>query len=218
MQRPNYILLASLAINVVLAIALFKGCNCNCPEVVAYKEWSDTVNRKPQDVKPVVITKKIKPVKILPVAAAPVKSSAGVGSLSGFGECGSGRSTPAPYSTCNDTAIYSDTTEEANAYLAVVADTITDNRIIGRSISFWNLSPVITKHTEKVITAKERIRVYLGLSVGFMASYTDKRLYNFNVGPDVFITEPHGVLLGYGFDARNNGHRLTFAYKIKLKK
>lgn len=209
-------LLVSLLINGVLLFLLFKQYNCDCTQTTVTHQWTDTIFVKVRDVRPSVTVKVPEAYRVIkkPVAKT-FAPTAAQGSVSE----GSGGSVTAPvFSPCSQTVVYSDTTEETNAYRAVIEDTLFENRITGRRITFWNLTPKLVEHIEKTTALKERVRVYLGLSVGFEASYKEKRVSNYNIGPEVFITEPHGVLLGYGYDAKNNGHRLTFAYKIKLRK
>lgn len=204
---------------VALLLLLLRGCENNCPETTIVKKWTDTVYLTIYDVRPSItvkvpeawrVVKKPKPAIVSP---SPVQGESLVSVKAGASGYAS-----APFSACDETVVYTDTTEEANAYRAIIEDTLTGNRITGRRITFYDISPRITGHVEKTIPLKERVRLYLGLSVGFTASYTDKKISNINFGPEVFVTAPVGALVGYGFDARNNGHRLTFAWKIKLKK
>lgn len=240
----NRALPVSVAFNLVMAVLLllcWRSCRpLPCPDGVVVKQWSDTVHVNEATAKPdmsesVPVVRSIKPTSNTThpnpsqegkskVSPFPVSVSA-----EGAGYCFSGTSAQLPPSplkggqedvsgNCSDLVQYEDTFYKADEYRAVLMEMVNNNRIISRKIAWQNLQPVITEHVEKTVPLKERVRIYLGLSVGFEASYAHKKVSNFNVGPDVFLTAPNGMLFGYGFDAKNNGHRVTFAYKIKLKK
>jgi hypothetical protein len=213
MTRATYI---SVFINAILAVIIFfllRGCGAPCPEGVVIKHTIDTIRVKPDQVTAVTASYKPTIRKVIKAHTAAPDSF-----FHGAVVSGSGRSTPAAHFFCNDTVIQSDTLMQPDNYWLAFADTVAGNSIIGKGVQFKNLSPRIVETITKTITLKEKVSVYLGISAGFEASYKEKRVSNFNIGPEVIITEPHGVLLGYGYDVKNNGHRLLFAYKIKLRK
>lgn len=212
-MRISYFFIGSVALNVLLILLLFKGCNCNCPDAVVTKHTIDTVRVKVEDVKPSVIThvpvvKKILTPKILVPTLPPLNVS--------------DNSIPLLRDTvinpCNFIVIYNDTTEEADKYRAIIEDTVTGNRITGRKISFFNLTPRIVETIEKTIPLKERVRLYAGVFAGVQGSYSQKQITGWSAGPELAVTFPVGAMVGYGYDARNNGHQLHFLYKIKLIK
>lgn len=229
MSKSTISLIVSVLLNVVLLLLLgwqFKNYQNPCPDEEIVRQWIDTVYVTPAKVKPSIVVKVPEAYRVItpksPKGDFKSKTTNSNFSLipaKGVVSVGSGSSVPAPvFSPCDETVEISDTTEIANDYRAIIIDTLNGNKIVGRGITFYNLHPIIAKHVEKIAPVKESIRVYLGITAGFEANYKEKRVSNFNLGPEIFITEPHGAMIGYGFDAKNNGHRLSFLYKIKLKK
>lgn len=221
----NRALPISIGINALLLVLLFlamRGCNSSPCEDALTIRYVDTIYKLVENVKPDVteVVPVIRSVHRQPSTTnrQHISSLSPLVSVSASAE-GAGVVSGTPLENdCSALVQYEDTFYKPDEYRAILHELVNNNKIISRKISWWNLQPEIIKHVDKTIVPKERVRVYLGLSVGFEASYAAKKVSNFNVGPDVFITEPHGCLVGYGYDAKNNGHRVTFAYKIKLRK
>lgn len=215
MSSRNFFLI-SLAINLLLIAMLYRSCNKPCAEATVTRHWTDTVYVDESKVTPTITISRPQPrsvKKYTAIVAAPLTHSAGADSLAWGGEASAPNG-----ADCNELVAYLDTLYEPDKYKAEIYELVTGNRIQSRRITFWPLVPQVVEHVEKTMPAKERIQLYLGVFAGIQASYTQKRVSVFNVGPQLVITEPHGLMLGYGFDARNNGHQLQLLYKIKLKR
>ena len=220
MNRP---LLMSVGLNIVLAIALLlclKQCgNQPCPDATVITKWTDTVfvNEKTAHTDTAILTPIVRVIhkhknnNDTSLSFSPTVSVFIPGSAENTTRTSS-------FYDCADTIEYSDTTYRKNEYRAVIHEQISGNKIIQRKLLFTNLSPQIVEHIDKIIPQRERVRVYLGVMAGFEASYSQKKISNFNLGPELIVTEPHGALLEYGYDAKNNGHRIVFAWKIKTSK
>lgn len=210
--RINYSALASFALNVLLIIAiiaLLRGCgSAPCLEAEhTIERHSDTVyiarNEPAQRITDYPVPKAIRPY-VLPrqtdtVVLAYTEQVAGI---------------------CSDTVEYCNDYDSANVYRAHVYELVSGNRIIWRDISWQNTAPerVITNTVKETIVQrdKEKLRLYAGAFVGFSRPYNPSEGNRWSIGPSLLLTEPHGIAIGYGFDARNNGHLVNLYYKIKL--
>jgi hypothetical protein len=67
------------------------------------------------------------------------------------------------YTVQSDTAVYADSLREADLFRAIITDTLTANRIIGRSLRWADLSPIEVKTvTNTVLKKQPLIKAYLG--------------------------------------------------------
>jgi hypothetical protein len=211
-----------MAINVILLIILFKGCNCVDCEVVGERRWTDTIRTENPPV--VVIDDVPTPKKIIPrknikasILSAVLQNSEGsLPAMVAHSTDSSDRLSGASVD-CDDLVEYDTTYYEVDNYRIRLQEWVMNNRIINRKINHQNLKPSIVEHVEKTIEKKKTIEVFAGAFGGFQRPYSGGA-WNWTVGPEVFIEEPHGVVVGYGFDAKNNGHAVHLLYKIKLKK
>lgn len=214
MQKHAIVTLCSVALNIVLLSFLLRCCTANpCaqeePKTVVK---IDTVRVKEAEVKPVVKVHRPKLVHVSKPAVGDSKASV-VSEESGY------RPVATPSPCPSDTAIYADTLYQADAYRAIVDDTLIDNRITGRRFTFFNLSPTITKTITITEKQKEKVRLYGGAFAMVRTDYVNPRqITGWSIGPSVLLTTPKGAAMSYSFDARNNGHSATFFYLIKLKR
>lgn len=216
MNRLAPYLAGSVLLNVILLVLLVRGCGVpNCPETVIIKHTIDTIRPDIDTITPQIVTSVPKPRNINkrsePIAAAQDSFSC----VSGFHEAGGAMSAT---SSCFDEVSYSDTTEVKDSYRAIINEVVQDNRIKSRELVFYNLTPRIVETIEKIQPQRERVRVYAGFFAGVQGSYTRKQITGWSAGPELMLTMPVGAAVGYGYDARNNGHQLHFLYKIKLRK
>lgn len=217
--------IVSLLLNGTLAYFLISCHTQPCAEVLSRK-WTDTVyvneNKVPATVE--VSKAKVKPKKVYSTTPA------GTGTVvSLVGEGASSRpaaphlSLPAAHALniitegpCNDSVyVFERIFRIERNYTATLVDTFQHNEIIGWSFTHKNLKPQITEH--EVIVKKPKVAVYIGAFGGFSRPYNSTQAWNWTLGPEVFISTPMGLMAGYGFDAKNNGHTVHLNYKIRLK-
>jgi hypothetical protein len=215
MQKHAIVTLCSVALNIVLLSFLLRCCTANpCPQQEATKVIEiDTVYADETQVKPTIQTKRPRLVKVTSPTVGDSRVSVSVDEESGCRPVATSSLCP------SDTAIYADTLFEANAYRAIVEDTLIDNRISGRRFTFFNLTPSITKTVTITEKQKEKVRLYGGAFAMVRTDYVNPRqITGWSIGPSVLLTTPKGAAMSYSFDARNNGHSATFFYLIKLKR
>lgn len=112
---------------------------------------------------------------------------------------------------CGVIVYYTDTIT-SDSIKAVVNDTVTCNRITGRSVYMVNLKPCI--NTTTTVVRKEKWKVYVGAS--FMIP--QRELQRWGVGGSALLTIPKIGGISYTFDARNFTHIGTFYALIRFKK
>lgn len=208
----DYVKLISIALNVVLLAFLLRCCSLQPPcaeQSPDIKVKVDTIRPNLKDVKPIVISTRPEPVKVLPV-----RGFFGVTDSSGA-QC------PAACLPQHlDTAIYYDSLHVPDSYAASFTDTITGNRLTGRTVRFYNLTPVIKETITVTNRHTEKIGVYAGGFAGARFAYGQpaiNKITGWSAGPAVLVTFPKGVAVQYGFDALNNGHSAAALFKIRLK-
>ena len=204
-MKKNLTLAASLLVNVLLLLLLFRGCgDGNCPE--------ETVREK-------IVIQRVDENKALPfiVKRIPVPGNTITLRDTFWNYIPTGDSAITFIDSCGDVIVYRDSFYHADSFKLVVMDTVQHNRLQGREIRFTDLSPTIIHTIEKVTPLKERWRLYAGAFGGYSKPYNGSTA-NWTVGPSLLLTIPQGVGITYGFDAKNNGHLLGLYYKIKLKK
>jgi len=222
--RINWLYVSSVVLNVVLLMFLLRCCSLlqePCLQTEKETVRIDTVRVNEAKAPVAVAHSKPKPKRVLPIRKAGVVNQPPSPDTVRMDVrvSGSGRSSASTVFYCpSDTAYYADSIRKTDSFSAVVYDTVFDNRIQGRSISFKNLTPTTTTTIERVVKERERIRLYVGAFAGVQIDYRTRGVSNWTIGPEMMLTIPQGAALRYGFDAKNNGHLLGVLYKIKLKK
>lgn len=112
---------------------------------------------------------------------------------------------------CDEVMYYSDTIKGEDCK-AVINDTISKNRITGRSVWMANLKPEI--RTTETVVKRERWKVYVGAS--FTINPKDKTRWG--IGPSALLTIPKVGGISYTFDAKNFSHSGTFYALIRFRK
>lgn len=112
-------------------------------------------------------------------------------------------------SPCSDIAYYSDTIT-GDSCRAVINDTVSDNRITGRSVWMVNLKP----DTKITVVKREKWKFYLGGSFTINQNNTQR----WGVGPSALLTIPKVGGISYYFDAKNFAHTGTFFALIRFHK
>lgn len=115
-------------------------------------------------------------------------------------------------SACDSVVMYSDTVEQPGNFKAVIVDTLLNNNIIGRSVWWVNLKPLIRETI--TLPPKEKPRLYIGASIKIPGA----RGVNWGLGPSALATIPKAGAIGYSYDVLGNCHSLTFMALIKLKR
>jgi hypothetical protein len=222
MPRINWFYVGSVLLNIILLMFLLRCCSLlNAPcENIREVVRIDTVRVPENKVVPVVAHSNPKPKRVsFPRKAGVVNLPVSADDSVDVRVSGSGRSSASTVFNCTtDTAYYADTIRKPDSFVAVVNDTLYDNRLQGRSIVFKNLSPTVVTTIERTVQAKERIRLYVGAFAGVQIDYRTRAVSNWTIGPELMLTIPQGAALHYGFDAKNNGHNIGLLYKIKLKR
>lgn len=117
-------------------------------------------------------------------------------------------------SPCDTINYYSDTTinRMPDSCMIVVNDTITDNKISGRSIWFQSRMPLIKTTITEV--RKEKWKVYIGGAF----TYNARELQRWGAGPEVLLTIPKIGGVNYIYDGKNNAHTIGVMALIRFKK
>lgn len=115
-------------------------------------------------------------------------------------------------SACHSIIMYADTIERTGDFKAVIVDTLVNNSIVGRSVWWVNLKPLIRETV--TIPPKEKPRFYIGASVKIPGT----RGGSWGLGPSAVATIPNTGAVGYSYDVLGNCHSLTFMALIKLKR
>lgn len=217
--------IASTVLNAALMLSIVmmaRFCRSNCPEGVTVK--THTVQTKPTE--PVLKTFVSYPQpKEITAAASPRKKGP---HMDGAGVSGTVAGAPAvflceedsdPFShICDTVFVYNDTTLIPDTAMIVVEEQIQCSRINRRRVTYHHLLPHTVTYIDRTTPARERIRFYGGLQGGIRRPYADGARTAWAFGPALLLTEPHGMAVGYGFDAVQNGHQVQLLYKIKLKR
>jgi hypothetical protein len=226
----------SLGLNiafVVLVIMLLKHCGCPpCYEAGETVVTIDTI--RPTDTIPKMISLGVPtPVKSIPKKVfkkATVKKSFTVDSVWQIDTDGKAfayvkdfhgvglaeddclgpavASVPSPCDTIN---IYSDTIYKRDTCTFIVNDTV-EGRILGRSILYANLQPLIRETITHV--KKDKWKVY----VGGAFTYNGKFLDRWGAGPKAAVAIPKIGAIDYYFDAKNMSHTVGVMALIRFKK
>ena len=221
MHKLLIVAFTAFCIGTLLGTLMMKSCTVPCPEAIITKQWADTsrpdvktVVPQVTETKPVPRTITRRKTDLRNSAFSPAGGDSGLISVSRGGDL---HTTPTTTADCSEMVEYSDTLHKPDAYTAILYEVVSENKIQHRSIRFYNLTPTITQHTEKIIPQRERVKVYAGAFSGFGRNYTGGR-WNWSIGPEVMVSVPFGLMAGYGFDAKNNMHQVQLLYKIKLRK
>ena len=219
MGRIGKLRLTSLLANVVLVpafiILLWLYLTKPCPECLPIERVvTKTVTIPVKDTTPKLASKKTpSPKKIIYALADknknPEKDLPEVKPTVTTEDCDSA-GTVAP-SACNDLAIYSETYEKDSCKV-IVNDTVTGNRIAGRSVWIVNLKP----DTKQIITITQREKVKLYVGVGF--SVNQLHMERWGIGPSALLTIPKVGGIAYSFDAKNFSHQGTVYALIRIKR
>jgi hypothetical protein len=203
---------------VVLVIILLKHCGCPpCYEAGETVVKIDTI--RPLDTIPKVISVGIPtPVKSIPkkvfrkatFSKKEIVDTAfhGVGLAEDDCQGQAVASVPSPCDTIN---IYSDTIYKRDTCTFIVNDTV-EGRILGRSILYANLQPLIRETITHV--KKDKWKVY----VGGAFTYNGKFLDRWGAGPKAAVTIPKIGAVDYYFDAKNMSHTVGVMALIRFKK
>ena len=104
---------------------------------------------------------------------------------------------------------YSDQVQDSALKLQIF-DSVTQNKIFGRKITYQWLLPIKTIESTTITTVPEPIRrheFYLGGKV-------QASLQQFGIGPIITWKTKNKVLIGYGYDLLNNSHQLNTQFII----
>ena len=116
------------------------------------------------------------------------------------------------YQTVSDTVAYADTLRQRDAFMAVLVDTISGNRILSRRVLWANLSPIETMTvTHTLVKKSSLVKVYIGADAS--GGRAGGR-YHLDLAPatSVVIADRYMVDLGYYiFD-----QQITAGVKVKL--
>lgn len=109
---------------------------------------------------------------------------------------------------------YADTLKNDTSLLAVVEDSVSGNRIVGRKFTYQNRRPTAV-HTTIIQPARKEawVQVYAGVFAGYSAK---KQL--FLAGPELSVALRPGPIFRYGYDMAGNSHLLSAGWKISFKK
>ncbi len=106
----------------------------------------------------------------------------------------------------NSKAVYSDTISKEGDFLAIINDTIYQNRITGRQFFMQNL------REDRVITIdNSRRRLLVGGSL-----MMSKNNY-FDISPSIGFMNKRGTLIGYSYGVINKTHQVEIKATIKIK-
>ena len=220
--RFTLVIIALVQAAVILFLLQRKCCDCSS-EPVSIK--IDSI--RPKDITPKVISNQVPvPVKSIPRAkfiqkAKPVLKpthaiNAQVNSNSFHGlvkpEVDSVGSTAASaLNPCDTINIYADTIQKPDTCTFIINDTV-EGRILGRSILYANLQPMIRTTIEK--TLKEKWKVYVGGAFTFNA----KEFSRWGIGVTGALAIPKLGMVDYTYDIRNNAHTVGVLALIRFKK
>lgn len=121
---------------------------------------------------------------------------------------------------CTDKVFLSDTFANPYSYLAILNDTIQNNRVLGRSFRFADLRPdTLTYITIKEPAKQALLKVYIG--AGFCSSFRNKKFSTYQGAADVDFVFRDKVMVGISGGVNSNidpviGIRISS--KISLKK
>lgn len=211
----NKITQYSILLNIILAgviVCMLKECHCpDCGEVTTVK--IDTI--RPKDTTPKVISVSVPvAVKSIPKkhyrSAAVSQKEAVVVLYEGKAEDGMGGNYVAS-APCDTINIYSDTIHKPDTCTIIIKDTV-EGRILGRSVLYANLQPLIRTTVTKTI--KEKWKVYVGGAVTVNA----KDYNRWGVGVTGAISIPKVGLADYTYDIKNNAHTVGVLALIRFKK
>jgi hypothetical protein len=108
---------------------------------------------------------------------------------------------------------YSDTLKNDTSMLAVVNDTVYNNRITSREFIFQNRreTAIITQTTVQHKQKEAFLKVYPGIMAQISPQWN-----GFGIGPSATATLRPGALLAYAYDVRNNAHIINLGWKLHL--
>jgi hypothetical protein len=108
---------------------------------------------------------------------------------------------------------YSDTLKNDTSMLAVVHDTVYNNRITSREFIFQNRreTAIITQTNVEHRLKEPFLKVYPGI----MARIPSQGK-GFGIGPSATATLRPGALLSYAYDVPNNAHMIHLGWKLQL--
>jgi hypothetical protein len=118
------------------------------------------------------------------------------------------------YVFISDTAVYADSIHQANEFKAIITDTLTNNRIIGRNIRWADIAPIEVRDITKTMTKKSAlIKVYAGAE-----TYGGKAggKINIDLAPAASVVFADRYMLDIGYYIFNQ--QVTAGLKIKLSK
>ena len=105
-------------------------------------------------------------------------------------------------------AVYLDTLLNDTTALITLRDTVTQNRLQQRGLTFINRKPTIINTT--IIQNESRFKMYIGLAVG---GWTDK----FSISPSILFQTKSDVVTGAHFDLINKIAAVDFYWKISFR-
>ena len=116
------------------------------------------------------------------------------------------------YSHSSDSISYADTLRQANEFKAIIFDTLANNRIIGRSVKWAILEPILERDITKSVMIKPAlVKVYVGIDA---LGGKSAGKFNADIAPaaSLVIADRYMLDLGYYiFD-----QQVTAGFKIKL--
>ena len=197
--------LASFALNVILILMLYKGCNCErCPQGVISVIRHDTIYRDTSlrvvaDIAP--NAKKItRNTKKIVFNANKIASDTM--------PCDTVRIILKEIiSELPDTLEYSDTFRIAEDY-KITYDAKVLGKLIGIRLSHANLKPEITTTVTNTVVKKPKPQVYIGAVVGVNNTGT-----NFVFGPAAAVAY-HSFMGNYSYDIRSGSHQIGGYWRI----
>jgi hypothetical protein len=109
--------------------------------------------------------------------------------------------------------IYTDTINEDSSFFAVIHDTLSRNRLIGRSFFFQNLRPISITTITNTVEGPPKLKLFLGP----LLSYSNDTK-NLGVGGSVLLMTKRDNGYAYSYDFLNRQHQVVFYWKLKFKK
>ena len=116
------------------------------------------------------------------------------------------------YQQLSDTVAYSDTLRQANEFKAIIMDTLTGNRIIGRSLRWADVSPIeVHNVTIKMLKKSPLVKLYVGADA--YGGKTGSKI-NIDLAPAASLVFADRYMLDLGYYIFNQ--QVTAGFKVKI--
>ena len=120
------------------------------------------------------------------------------------------------YVFISDTAVYADSIHQANEFKAIITDTLTNNRIIGRNIRWADISPIEVRDITKTVTKKSAlIKVYAGAET--YGGKTGGKV-NIDLAPAASVVFADRYMFDIGYYILNQQINAGLKIKLSFKK